>query len=106
MDLLLRSEEMILLAIWHLQDEAYGVPIRRYLSEATGREISLASVYVPLDRLTHRGLVQAIDAPPTKERGGRRKRHFKLTSSGISALSEVRSVHDKLWMGISKLSLR
>jgi DNA-binding PadR family transcriptional regulator len=99
MPLLLRSEEMILLAVWKLQPDAYGVTIRRYLIEVTGQSWSMASVYVPLDRLADRGLVEALHGAPTKERGGRRRRFFRLTRRGVAALSELHAVQEVLWDG-------
>ncbi len=101
MKLLLQSEEMILLSIWKLQPNAYGVTIRRRLTEATGKSWSMASVYAPLDRLTSRGLIRAIDGPPTKERGGRRRRFFELTPTGVQALSELHRVQQVLWHGFA-----
>lgn len=105
MKLLSRSEELILLAIWRLQDEAYGVPIRKHLSEVTGDEWAIGSVYVPLDRLTKRRLIQAFQGPATPERGGRSKRYYKLTPKGMAALNEVRRVHEAMWLGFPRLAL-
>ncbi len=101
---LLRSEEMILLAVWKLQPDAYGVTIRRYLSQTTGHDWSIASVYVPLDRMTDNGLLKATDQAPTGKRGGRRKRTFALTEKGMATLRQMRTVHDTLWAGFPSLT--
>lgn len=103
---LLRSEEMLLLAVWKLQPNAYGVPIRQYLSEVTGRDWPIASVYVPLDRLVDYGLIRATDAPPTGKRGGRRRRLFTLTAKGEAALVELNRIHNTLWEGFTRLGLQ
>lgn len=102
-NLLLRSEEMILLAIYKLGDNAYGVSIRRYLSEMTGQDWSIASVYAPLDRLTARGFVDTRDGAPTKERGGRRRRFYTLTRSGLAALGEIQRLQATMWADMPKL---
>jgi DNA-binding PadR family transcriptional regulator len=101
MELLLRSEEMVLIAILHLQDQAYGVPIRQYLAEVMGTDVAYASVYLQLERLTRKGYVKGTDAPPTKERGGRRKRYYAVTAAGRAALREVDRIHRTLWQGLS-----
>ena len=104
MKMLLRSEEMVLLAVWQLGDQAYGVTVRRYLMEETGKHFSFAAVYDPLDRLTVKGFLKAKDGPPTKERGGRRRRFFSLTDKGVAALAEIQRINAVLWQGIPNLS--
>jgi PadR family transcriptional regulator len=98
--LLLRSEELVLLATLHLGDNAYGVTIRRYLIETTGQQFSFAAVYDPLDRLTSQGFLEATEGLPTKIRGGRRRRFFSLTDKGFDALAELQRVNEVLWQGI------
>ncbi|WP_020403802.1 PadR family transcriptional regulator [Gracilimonas tropica] len=105
MDLLSRMEELILLAVWKLQDEAYGLEIRLHLSEILGRELSVGAVYVPLKRLKKRGYLSSWDSEPTDERGGRSKRFFKLTAKGVNALQEVHSVQEKTWRNLPDIGL-
>ncbi len=105
MPLLRRTEELILLAILQLRANAFGVTIRRHLMEISVEHFSFASVYAPLDRLTEQGYVTAIDGPPTKERGGRRRRFFTVTPSGMAALSEMERVRQSLKQGVPKLAL-
>jgi len=100
MKLLSRPEELILLSVWKLQSDAYGIRIRKHLKATTGRSWSIGSVYVPLDKLTTHGFLVASQAPPTEERGGRRKRCFRLTRKGLSALNEVRTIHEKMWSNL------
>ncbi len=102
--LLTRAEEMILLAIWKLQGEAYGVTIRKHLSEVTQREWAIGSIYVPLERLTRRGLVRTLQGPSTPERGGRSKRYYLLTARGVAALNEVRRIQELMWSELPKLA--
>ncbi len=105
MTLLRRTEELTLLAILQLHENAYGVTIRRHLMEIAGEHFSFASVYVPLDRLAQRGYVTAIDGPPTKERGGRRRRFYRVTQAGLAALAEMERVRSDLRQGVPQLAL-
>ena len=105
MKILPRSEELVLLAILHLKEDAYGVTIRRYLSQVTGQNLSISSVYVPLDRLTDKRYVQSFDKPPTAARDGRRRRYFRVTPKGVKALAEVERVQKIMWTGYYQLAL-
>ena len=104
MNLLSRSEELILLAVWRLQENAYGAAIRGHLSEVTGEDWSIAGVYGPLDRLAAKRLVRTHMGEPTPERGGRSKRFFELTATGVTALNTVRSVQQTMWKDLPGLA--
>jgi DNA-binding PadR family transcriptional regulator len=93
-------ELMILLAIMRLENDTYGVPLARELSEVRGRSISLGSVYAALDRLELKGLVKSTMGESTPERGGRAKRYFAVTADGIRALHETRQVLSGLWRSL------
>src|SRR5215472_3073563 len=71
-------EQIVLLAVVRLGDEAYGVPIRREIAERAGRQVTVGALYATLDRLEAKGLVHSWFADPTPERGGRSKRYFRL----------------------------
>jgi PadR family transcriptional regulator PadR len=86
-------ELMILLALIRLGDEAYGVPIAKEIEARSGREISVASVYVAPSEL----------GEPTAERGGRAKRYFRITAKGLGEVRDTRRVLVKFWEGIPKL---
>ncbi|GAB5519920.1 MAG: hypothetical protein RhofKO_21710 [Rhodothermales bacterium] len=105
MKLLSRSEELILLAVWRLQDDAYGVQIRKHLAEVTGEDWAIGSVYVPLDRMTKRRLLRSYQGAPTAERGGRSKRYYELTPKGVAALQEVQRVQHAMWASFPNLAL-
>lgn len=100
MKLISRKEELLLLIIWRLGDNAYGVPIREEAGKATGRYWSIGAVYDVLDRLTRNGLVTAITGDPLAERGGKAKRFYTITAKGHKALEEVRELHQSLWQGL------
>jgi PadR family transcriptional regulator len=90
-------ELMILLAVIHLGDEAYGVPISRELERHRGRDVSVGSVYAALERLDAKGLVESSLGDPTPARGGKAKRYFRITREGLRQVHETRRVLSKLW---------
>lgn len=92
-------EEMILLALVRLGENAYGVTIRQTLDEATGKETSIGAVYATLDRLEEKGYVSSRQGEATPERGGRAKRYFKLEGTGMAALREADVVRSRLTQG-------
>lgn len=85
-DYLGEFEQLILLAVLRLGNDAYGVPIRREIEQRTGRTAAVGAVYTTLDRLQQKGYVTSHVADPTAERGGRAKRFFQLTADGAGAL--------------------
>jgi len=97
MKLLSRPEELILLAVWHLKNDAYLVTIRDFISKKTGKEWSVGAVYVPLDRLTKSKYVETFWGEATPERGGRRKKFYTITEEGFAALEELQRVHNSFW---------
>jgi len=82
-------EQLLLLALLRLGEDAYGVPIRDEIEERTGRVISPGAIYTALDRLETRGLVRSRLGDPTPERGGKRRRHYRLTAKGSTALADA-----------------
>jgi DNA-binding PadR family transcriptional regulator len=105
MKLLSRSEEIILLAILRLGDNAYGISIRELIHESTGVEWSLAQIYEPLNRLTHKGYVSKSKGSPSPERGGRHKCLYILTREGKEALRELLRVQKTMWENLPKKAL-
>jgi len=99
-------ELMVLLAVMRLGDEAYGVPISKELLALAGREVALGSIYAALDRLEEKDFVSSSLGDPTPERGGRAKRYFKATPTGIRALKMTRAALTNLWSGIPVLEGR
>ena len=99
-----RNEELVLLAVWRLQRDAYGAAIHEYLIDATGDKWSIAGVYNPLNRMARAGLIRTQVGPPTPERGGRSKRYFRLTKKGLAALTAQREVTERMWRGLPELS--
>ncbi len=103
MKILTKPEELLLLAICNLGDDAYGVKILQYMSDKTGYEWSIGSIYVPLDRLARMGLVSTYQGEPTAKRGGKSKRFYKVTKEGLTALKDSYKVNEELWTGITNI---
>jgi DNA-binding PadR family transcriptional regulator len=96
-------ELMILLAVIHLGDQAYGVPISREIERNRGRDVSVGSVYAALERLENKGLVSSSFGDPTPERGGKAKRFFQVTQAGLRQVHETRRVLSELWRRLPEL---
>ena len=105
MKILSRAEELILLAIWRLRDDAYCVPILQEAQKHSGKKWTLSGIYIPLGRLEEKGYVESYFGDPTPERGGKRKRFYRITREGFKALKEVREVEKSMWNGLSEMSL-
>jgi DNA-binding PadR family transcriptional regulator len=90
-------EQMVLLAILQVKEEAYGVPIVEEIERRTGRTVSRAAVYVTLRRLEKRGLVTSWMGEPTGERGGKARRYVRVEPEGVDLLRESRQAMDRMW---------
>ena len=93
-------EQLVLLALARLDVEAYGVAIRGEIERRTGQEVATGSVYAVLDRMEKKGYVASRLGEPTRERGGRAKRYFRLLQPGAAALTRARGALDQLWDGL------
>jgi PadR family transcriptional regulator PadR len=93
-------EELALLAVLRLGDEAYGARIREVLRSDAGRPVSISTIYVTLMRLEEKGLVRSRLGDPTPERGGKARRYFHVRPEGLTALEAVREVRDRMWEGV------
>ena len=94
-------EQIILLALMRLADDAYGMKVRREIEERTSRSVTIGAVYATLDRLQSKGLVQSSLGEPTAERGGRAKRTFVVTAEGVVALKQSQAVLERMAEGVS-----
>jgi PadR family transcriptional regulator, regulatory protein PadR len=93
-------EHMVLLAILHLGDGVYGVPIVDEIQRRTGRTVAPAAVYVTLRRLEQKRLLTSWMSDSTPERGGKSRRCVKITGAGLESLRESRKVLDRMWKGL------
>jgi DNA-binding PadR family transcriptional regulator len=98
-------EQIVLLSILRLNDDAYGVTIRNEISKCTGREPAPGALYTTLDRLEEKGLVRSRMGDPTPERGGRSKRYFTVNAKGMKALTDVLRSYRRLLEGLELLGL-
>ena len=96
-------EEMALLTIAALMEEAYSVAICDELSNQTGRSVKLGVMHTVLNRLEEKGLVKSQLGEATKTRGGKRKRFYQLTTTGKAVLVRAKSMRDQLWDRIPSL---
>jgi len=79
-------EQLVLFALLKLKDSAYGAAIRAEIEEQAGRDVNSGAVYITLERLENRGLVKSRWGEPTGERGGRRRRYYRLRPEGAAVL--------------------
>jgi len=93
-------EQLVLLALVRLGNGAYGAAIRREIHERTGRDASVSSVYVTLERLRRKGMVVSYVGNPTAQRGGRRRTHYLLDTPGQQALGRAYRTWVKMTDGI------
>lgn len=94
---LTKNEELILLSIWKLKDNAYGVTIRENFKKITGKALNYGSLYNTLYLLVRRGLVISGESEPLSKQGGRRKVLYSLTPEGKNALSDAQRIHKQAW---------
>ncbi|MFC2157003.1 PadR family transcriptional regulator [Acidobacteriota bacterium] len=99
-----RPEEIVLMAVFRLKGNAYGVSIRVLVQEMTGKYWSIGSVYVPLERLEKKGYLSSSTSDPLPERGGRRKRVFRITAAGVRELNKLYRINEAVWQDYSGLN--
>ena len=93
-------EQLILLAILRLRDNAYGVTIRAELADRAGRTVAPGALYTALERLETKGLISSRMSDPTPQRGGRAKRHVTVTAAGMKALTRAVQAYERLLDGL------
>lgn len=103
MNLLSRKEELVLLSIWKLGPNAYGNAVRRDVSDATGYNWLIGSVYAPISKMLREGLVISYNTDPEPVKGGRSKVVYRVTEVGKSALNRIKEVNKFLWNDIPPL---
>jgi DNA-binding PadR family transcriptional regulator len=96
-------EQLIILAILRLGDDAYGVTIRAELSKRAGRAVAPGALYTTLERLENKGLVTSRMGDPTPQRGGRAKRFVKVSPAGLQALKRAVRAYERMLNGLDRL---
>jgi len=96
-------ELVVMLALIRLDEKAYGVPIAREIKARTGRRVSLGSIYSTLERLEDNGLVSSKLGEPTPERGGRAKKYFRISGTGLRNVRATQRMLIEAWRGLTEL---
>ena len=104
MDMLTRTEEILLLAIWKLDDGAYGTAIREQVERDTGRRWMPGAVYAPLNRLRKNGYVRTSRGNDEPPKSGRPRIYYSLTPLGRRKLAAAQAVSRSVWRGVPDLA--
>ncbi|NVK83290.1 MAG: helix-turn-helix transcriptional regulator [Cytophagia bacterium] len=99
-------QEVVLLTILVLNENAYGVSIQEEIERRTGRSVSRGALHTALTRLDEKGFISSEYGGATAERGGRRKRFYQVTNLGKSSLEEAKSLREDLWSSVPKVALQ
>ena len=99
-------EEVVLLTVAVLYNEAYGVAIIEEMEKRLGRQVSIGALQTVLRRLENKGLLSSAFGEATKIRGGKRKRYFKLTPKGQEILSQTKDQRLSMWKAIPKIAFK
>ena len=99
-------EELVLLAVGALGDEAYGVTIKEMLKDKTKKNPSIGALHSALYRLDEKGYLEASEGGATSERGGRRKKYYRLTAHGIKVLEEANELRMAFSREVPGLNLK
>ena len=98
-------EELVMLSVGILYDNAYGLAIQKEIKERCKRSITISTVHSVTSRLEEKGYLSARYDGATPERGGRRKRLFRLTVAGQAVISKIREMREEMWNSIPKVAL-
>jgi PadR family transcriptional regulator, regulatory protein PadR len=95
-------EEFTLLAVRALGDNTYAVPIQQYVEKVTARAVSIGSVYAALGRLEEKGFVRSTMSEAVAQRGGKSKRVYTVTPSGLRTARDLHRVRERIWSAITE----
>jgi DNA-binding PadR family transcriptional regulator len=101
---LTKNEELILISIWKLRDQAYGISIKEDFRKITGKALNYGSMYNTLFQLLKKGYIASRESLPLSKRGGRRKVLYSLTAEGEKALSHARKIQRLAWENVTDFS--
>jgi PadR family transcriptional regulator, regulatory protein PadR len=99
-------EELVILAIAILNNEAYSVSIKDEIESRLSRDVSMGALHTALKRLEDKGFVKSFSGESTEERAGRPKRYFEITAHGKKAMQYVKDTRDEFWRAIPKTLLQ
>jgi PadR family transcriptional regulator, regulatory protein PadR len=98
-------EEVVMLTVGILFNEAYGVSIKNEIEKRLSRNVSVGALQTALQRLEQKGYLKSSEGESTPERAGRPRRYFTITALGQKALEHTRKTREALWQAIPKLAL-
>ena len=98
-------EEIVLLVVATLEGEAYGLAVLEEIEKRSKRNVNLSAVHSSLHRLENKGFLKSSKGEATPIRGGKRKKLYEITSFGVKALSDARTLREGLWASISDVVL-
>lgn len=98
-------EELVLLTICVLNNEAYAFSIKTEIEERTGRDLNISAIHTTLYRMEEKGLLTSHMGDSNSVRGGKRKRLFAVTPFGIKSLAEIKAMRSQLWSDIPNVVL-
>lgn len=98
-------EEVVMLTVGILYDEAYGVSIKKEIETRLSRKVSVGALQTALKRLEDKGYLKSREGESTEERAGRPKKYFQITAYGKRALEYTRNTREKLWDAIPEVAL-
>lgn len=99
-------EEVVVLTIAILNNEAYSVAIQDEIESRLSRSVSMGALHTALRRLEDKGYLRSFAGEPTAERAGRPKRYFEITAMGKRAMQYVRAAREELWRAIPRTVLQ
>lgn len=99
-------EELVLLAIAILNDEAYGVAIKQEITDRTGRKVSIGALQTAFRRMEEKGFLTSQFGESTAIRGGKRKKFYAITALGAKVLKEARDLRMNMWDAIPRIVLK
>jgi len=100
-----RIEEVLMITILKLKADAYGVSIRERIRRDLNERWSFGSIYPALDKLCRLGYLRKFKGDPSPERGGKSKFFYRISPSGLRALTELRDTQQRLWADLPSLVL-
>jgi PadR family transcriptional regulator PadR len=100
MKYLTRQEELVLLSVFRMRNNAYLISIQDHLNHFTGKDWSISSVYIPLSRLEKRGYLKTSIGEVTEKRGGKAIKYYQVTKIGLKALAELEAINKTMWNGV------
>jgi DNA-binding PadR family transcriptional regulator len=98
-------EEVVMLTVAILHNEAYGVSIKKEIETRLSRKVSVGALQTALRRLEEKGYLKSREGESTQERAGRPKRYFQITAYGKKAMEYTKSTRDELWRAIPRVAL-